>query len=112
VQKPNLIITEERFEVILKTDLGANYEKALELFQEFKNFSFDVTNVLQIAHRAGKIEDAIARIEEHLNGDVGRQDPEIRGLLTDAATGRNSTADLLRSMAREYHYHIFYSDHL
>lgn len=96
-------VDEATFEEILKLLLGDSYERALTLFHNCQNLSFDIANVLRLAVRTESAEEALAELEQHYREYLFYQDPEIRGLITNNMMRVSPTAALLLRLAEKYH---------
>jgi len=79
------VITEAGFELNLKTKLGAHWDKALSIFQNYgASLSWDVTNVFLHACDQSKVDEVLKIMEEHWTRHLQFQHPDIRGQVRGA----------------------------
>ncbi len=104
VQQTLLRVSEDEFSSLLRPKVDdEQYRRAHTLFCNYqRQLSFDITNVLLAAFRAGEFEDALQQLERYFREDLVYQDPEIRGMIVDNLLGVNPTQSLLVRMILRY----------
>jgi len=74
-----------QFAESLEGELGTFYPRAEKVFDDFgPRLSFDVANVLLHAADKNKVEEVLTLLEEHYEGHLQFQHPDIRGTVADS----------------------------
>ncbi len=95
-------VTESIFRELLQERLGAQYNRALELFRECgPNLAFDIVNVLTHAGDQGptKVEEVLGLLEKHEREHLHFQHPDIKGQI--ANMGVNPTERLFLHICKQ-----------
>jgi len=77
-------IDNDQFSELLKDKLGTDWDRALLVFNNYSPaLSFDVVNVLMHASDQHKVGEVLGLLEQHYEGYLKYQHPDIRGRVTD-----------------------------